>query len=213
MLDFTTTRIAATIGVIVGAYAAGSVNFSLLAARLLGHGDLRSHGSGNAGATNLSRVAGKGPAALVLALDIARGAGVVFAASAAGMDPWSPLAAIPLLLGNRFPVFHNFRGGKGVAAAVGAMLVVSPFAVLAGGGVFFAAFAIGRRVSAGSILMALSYPAATMLLGGSRVEVFTAAGLAVLLVASHRRNIARLAAGTEPRFGARTESPCAERLP
>jgi acyl phosphate:glycerol-3-phosphate acyltransferase len=211
MPGFTTTQIAAAIGVLVGAYAVGSVNFSLLAARLLGHGDLRSHGSGNAGATNLARVAGKGPAAVVLALDIARGAGVILAASAAGFDPWSPLAAIPLLLGNMFPVFHNLRGGKGVAAAVGAMLVVSPFAVLAGGGIFFAAFAIGRRVSAGSIIMALSYPAATMLLGGTCIDVVTVAALALLLVASHRRNLTRLFAGTEPRFGAAPKtSPEAE---
>jgi len=213
MPGFTTTQIAAAIAVFAGAYAAGSVNFSLLAARLLGHGDPRGHGSGNAGATNLARVAGKGPAALVLALDIARGAAVIFGASAVGLDPWSPLAAIPLLLGNMFPVFHNLRGGKGVAAAVGAMLAVSPLAMLAGGGIFFAAFAIGRRVSLGSIAMALSYPAATMLLGGSCVDVVAATGLAVLLVASHRRNIARLAAGTEPRFGAPTAQSCAERRP
>jgi len=213
MPDAMTIRIAVAVGAAVGAYAAGSVNFSLFAARLLGHGDLRRLGSGNAGATNLARVAGKGPAAAVLALDIARGAGVIFAASAVGLDPWSPLAAIPLLLGNMFPVFHNLRGGKGVAAAVGALLVVSPFAALIGGGIFFTAFAIGRRVSAGSIAMALSYPAAAMLLGGSWVDVATATGLAVLLVASHRRNIARLAAGTEPRFGAPTEPPCAERRP
>jgi len=202
MPDFTTTQIAAAIAVFVGAYAAGSVNFSLLAARLLGHGDLRSVGSGNAGATNLARVAGKGAAAAVLALDIARGAAVIFAASALGMDPLSPLAAIPLVLGNRFPVFHGFHGGKGVAAAVGAMLVVSPFAVLAGGLVFFAVFAIGRRVSLGSLFMVLTYPFSTLLFGGNRFDVCAAGALAVFLVVSHRGNVARLLAGTEPKFGA-----------
>ena len=201
MPHLTTTEIAAWAGVFVGAYAAGSVNFSLLAARLLGHGDLRSHGSGNAGATNLARVAGKGAAGAILALDIARGAAVIFAASALGLGPLAPLAAIPLLLGNMFPVFHNLRGGKGVAAAVGAMLVISPLAVLVGGGAFFAAFAIGRRVSLGSLCMALAYPVSTLLFGGDGFEVCTAGAIAALLVASHRRNIARLLAGVEPRFG------------
>jgi glycerol-3-phosphate acyltransferase PlsY len=213
MPDFTTTQIAAVIAAFAGAYAAGSVNFSLLAARLLGHGDLRSHGSGNAGATNLARVAGNTAAATVLALDIARGAAVIFAASAAGLDPLSPLAAIPLLLGNMFPVFHGFCGGKGVAAAVGAMLVISPFTVLVGGGVFFAVFAIWRRVSLGSLVMVLAYPASTYLFGGDCFGVCAAGGLAVLLVASHRHNIARLAAGTEPKFGAAPRSSGAERRP
>jgi glycerol-3-phosphate acyltransferase PlsY len=213
MPDFTTTQIAAAIAAFAGAYAAGSVNFSLLAARLLGYGDLRSLGSGNAGATNLARVAGKAAAAAVLALDIARGAGVIFAASAAGLYPLSPLAAIPLLLGNMFPVFHGFRGGKGVAAAVGTMLVISPFTVLVGGGAFVAVFAIWRRVSLGSLVMVLTYPIAALLFGGDCFGVCAAGGLAALLVASHRRNIARLAAGTEPRFGAARRPPGTERRP
>jgi acyl phosphate:glycerol-3-phosphate acyltransferase len=194
-------------GAFAGAYAAGSVNFSLVAARLLGHGDLRGYGSGNAGATNLARVAGRRAAAAVLALDIIRGAAVILAASAAGLDPLSPLAAIPLLLGNMFPVFHGLKGGKGVAAAVGAMLVISPFAMIAGGAAFFAVFAIGRRVSLGSLVMVLTYPVTTLLLGGDRFEVMTAGGLAILLIASHRRNIARLLAGTEPAFGGPPRPP------
>jgi glycerol-3-phosphate acyltransferase PlsY len=207
MPAFTTAQIAAAAGVLVGAYAAGSVNFSLLAARLLGHGDLRRHGSGNAGATNLARVAGKGAAVAVLGLDVARGAAVILAAGALGLEPWVPLAAVPLLLGNMFPVFHGFRGGKGVAAAVGAMLVISPFAMLASGGAFLAVFAIGRRVSLGSLAMALAFPGAAYLLGGTCVDVATAAAIALLLLSSHRANIARLLSGTEPRFGAAPKPP------
>lgn len=207
MPSVTTSQIAIGAGALLGAYAAGSVNFSLVAARLLGLGDLRRAGSGNAGATNLARVAGRTVALVVLALDIGRGAAVILAASALGLDPWSPLAAIPLLLGNVFPMFHGFKGGKGVAAAVGAVFAVSPFAMLIAGGVFVAVFAIGRRVSAGSLALAASLPIAVPLLGGNRIDTAAAAAIAALLFATHRHNIRRLLAGTEPAFGSRTEPP------
>ena len=207
MPALTTTWLLAAAGAAALAYALGSVNFSLVAARLLGHGDLRRHGSGNAGATNLARVAGKTAAMTVLALDIARGAAVIFAASALGLDPLSPLAAIPLLLGNMFPVFHGFRGGKGVAAAVGAMLVVSPFTVFAGGVFFFIAVAAFRIVSLGSICMMLTYPISAYLMGGNCFDVCAAGALALLIVASHRKNIARLLAGTEPKLGSAPKPP------
>jgi acyl phosphate:glycerol-3-phosphate acyltransferase len=204
----TGVQIAATVGAAAGAYLLGSVNFSLLAARLLGHGDLRRHGSGNAGATNLARVAGKGAAAAVLALDIGRGAAVVLAAALFGFGALAPFAALPLLLGNLFPLFHGFKGGKGVAAAVGAVLAISPLAMLAGGAVFLGVFGAWRRVSAGSIAMALAYPTAVWLLGGARADLTATACVAAILVASHRRNIARLARGEEPRlaFGRRGEN-------
>lgn len=192
--------VAAAAGAALGAYALGSVNFSLVAARLLGHGDLRAHGSGNPGATNLARVAGKAPAAAVLALDVARGAAAVLAAAALGLGALAPLAALPLLLGNLFPLFHGFRGGKGVAASVGAMLAIGPLAALAAGGAFLAAFAASRRVSVGSLAMAAAYPPATWLVGGARVDVATAACVAALLFATHRGNIGRLLRGEEPRL-------------
>jgi len=201
-------QIAAALGAFAGAYLAGSVNFSLLAARALGYGDLRKRGSGNAGATNLGRVAGKGAAAFVLALDIARGAGVVLVASALGYGPFAAFAALPLLLGNLFPAFHSFKGGKGVAASVGAVLAVSPFALLASGGIFLVAFALGRRVSVGSLAMAASYPLTLWLIGGAPSEVVAGAAIGAILVGAHRRNIVRLVAGAEPMtaFGTRDKN-------
>jgi acyl phosphate:glycerol-3-phosphate acyltransferase len=202
-LDIAGGRLAAALVLCLAAYALGSVNFSLLATRLLGLGDLRRLGSGNAGATNLARVAGKGPAACVLALDVARGAGVVLGARAAGMGSLSAWFALPLLLGNVFPAFHGFKGGKGVAASVGAVLAVSPLAFLASGGAFLAAFALGRRVSLGSLAMAACYPASVWLLGGSRSDALAVACAAAILFVTHRRNLARLARGEEPKLALR----------
>ena len=194
------------VAVIVGAYLAGSVNFSIAAARVLGHGDLRAHGSRNAGATNLSRVAGKPAAVVVLLLDLARAFAVILAARHALPLGWAPAAAIPLLLGNLFPLFHGFKGGKGVAASVGIALALNPPVMLAGGGVFLVVFGISRRVSPGSILMTLSYPVWSYLFFSQPLEVAAFATFAAAILLTHRANIARLLRGEEPALGPRPKA-------
>jgi len=188
------------LGAGVGSYLAASVNFSIVAARLLGKGDLRSIGSGNAGATNLSRAAGKPAAAIVLAADLGRASGIILAARALGLGDLASALALPFLLGNLFPVFHGFKGGKGVAASVGLVLAISPLAMLCGGGVFLAVLAISRRVSPGSIAMALGYPAWIWLFGGSATEIAVCGTIALVVAATHRGNIARMIRGEEPRL-------------
>lgn len=189
--------------VFAGAYLAASVNFSIAASRVLGKGDLRSTGSGNPGATNLSRVAGKPAAAVVLLLDVGRAVGVVLAARLLVGDRVASIVAVPFLLGNLFPVFHRFRGGKGVAAAAGLMLAVSPVVMLCGGGVFLIALGIGRRVSAGSVLMLFSYPLWAWFFDRDVMEIGVCAAMATAVALTHRSNIARLFRGEEPPiFGA-----------
>ncbi|BBO92426.1 glycerol-3-phosphate acyltransferase [Desulfosarcina ovata] len=124
----------------VTAYAAGSINFSILAFRFSGREDPRRHGSGNAGATNVYRQAGIGWAAAVLLLDMARAMGMaLLAVSLLPPDP-VPWVGLGLVLGNRFPCFHRFKGGKGVANYLGFSVIVAPvwagIGALAWGGAF-----------------------------------------------------------------------------
>ncbi len=183
------------------AYLLGSINFSVAAARILGAGDLRAMGSGNVGVTNLARAAGKPAASVVLALDLGRAFAVIYGASLMGLGDMAPAMALPMLAGNLFPVFHRFKGGKGVAASVGIILAISWQSMLCGGGVFLLVFALTRRVSAASIFMCLGYPCWIVLWGGSATEMAVAGTIAILVPITHRKNISRLIAGTEPRTG------------
>jgi len=208
MLDVDKTLLVC--GLAIGTYLLASINFSIMLARLLGKPDPRTVGSKNAGATNMARVVGKPAAVLVLLLDLARAFVVIWTTRALGLEELAPAMALPLMLGNLFPAFHRFRGGKGVAAAVGAMLAISPPVMLFGGGVFLVVAALFRRVSIGSILMCASYPAWFALFRGTTAELATAATIALVVMVTHRRNIARIARGEEPRIGERRQTASSE---
>ncbi len=197
----------------LGAFVCGSIPFGLIVVKLLGQGDVRSKGSGNIGATNVSRVAGKGPGILVLLLDIAKGIIPVVLARRAGilesMLPWIGFGAV---LGHVFSPMLRFKGGKGVATAFGIVLAVQwrlgalPLAF------FVAALWLTRHVSLGSILAALMLPLEVVLLalsgpyGGFRAlgehapYLIAWAFIAVLVIANHHENIRRLQAGTESKL-------------
>lgn len=197
----------------LAAFLAGSVPFGLVVVKLLGKGDVRAQGSGNIGATNVSRVAGKGIGVLVLLLDIAKGVIPVVLARRAGIpEPFWPWIGFTAVCGHVFSPWLGFKGGKGVATALGVVAAVNwrlgalPFAV------FVAALWLTRHVSLGSILAALLLPAEVVLLalagdyGGFRAladnlpYLLAWALLAVLVIAKHHENIRRLQAGTESRL-------------
>lgn len=115
------------IGLLLLAYLAASVNFAIVVLRLLGKRDPREAFSGNAGATNVYRQAGKGWSAVVLLLDVGRAAGLAALARALLPPDAVPWVALALVIGNRFPCFHRFRGGRGVAGYLGFILVLSPW--------------------------------------------------------------------------------------
>jgi glycerol-3-phosphate acyltransferase PlsY len=187
-----------------GAYLFGSIPWGLVLARAFGNIDIRRQGSGNIGATNVARVAGAGLGLATLVADVLKGA--LPAGLAQWVDPaeaaWVA-AALLAFLGHLFPVFTGFRGGKGVATALGGFLVLAPAAAAAGVAVFVALFAACRRVSAASLGAVLLLPAAAALLGHPPVVWGGAAGASVLIFWRHAENIRRLVAGTEPvfRFG------------
>lgn len=193
--------------VVIAAYVIGSIPFGYLIVKLSSGGDVRETGSGGTGATNVSRRAGKAAGILTLILDAAKGAITVVIATWFS-DGWVvAAAAIAVIVGHIFPVWLGFRGGKGVATAVGVFLVLAPFALLCAGIVFVAVVGLTRYVSLASLCAAASIPLfiwLQKLLIQPRAEIkapLTAAFIvAVLIIFAHRGNINRLVNGTEPKF-------------
>lgn len=136
--------------VMLGAYFAGSVNFSILLFRLLGKEDPRARFSGNPGMTNVYRQAGWAAAAVVLFLDVGRAAAVAVLARYTLVEPLVPWAGWALILGNHFPCLHGFRGGKGVANFLGFNAVLLPVGTLISLGVYVVIFALARIPFLGS---------------------------------------------------------------
>ncbi len=194
---------------ILGAYLLGSVSFSLLIVRAQRGFDLREHGSGNAGASNVLRLVGKGPAAAVLLLDVAKG--VVPVQIARALDaPGAVIgsAAVAAVVGHVLPVFHGFRGGKGVATVTGALGSLSPIPACLALGVFVTVVAATRYVSAASVVTVASFPLLLYVCGRAGWApappgwlIASAVAIAILVAVKHRDNFRRLAAGTEHRLG------------
>jgi glycerol-3-phosphate acyltransferase PlsY len=188
----------------VAAYLIGAVPVGFLVARLFGFGDIRRHGSGSIGATNVLRTLGKGPAVLTLVGDIAKGALAVAAGRAiADGDPgMTAAAAVLAVAGNCWPVFLRFRGGKGVATGFGAMLALVPWATGPAALVWIAIALTFRYASLASITASLTLPLGALVLYDA-VRVAASSAVAVIVIVRHRENIARLVAGTERRIGGR----------
>ena len=186
-------------------YAIGSVPFSFLVARWFGVRDVRAVGSGNVGATNVMRSAGRAPGVLALVLDGSKGAlSVVLARGLGSAEAGVCLAGLCAVIGHVFPIWLGFRGGKGVATAAGLFIPLAPvgfgFGVLA----FMITLTVSRLVSLASIIAAVALPAAVFLSAASPGLKATAAIAGAMVIARHHANIGRLARGEEPRIGRRT---------
>ena len=200
----------AAAALVAGAYLLGSISFSYLIVRVLQGRDVRAVGSGNAGATNVLRTAGKLPGIAALVLDVAKGVAAVVAARAlAAPPPVVGLCAVAVVLGHVFPVFLGFRGGKGVATAAGAMGALAPLAMVAVLVLFAVVVAWSRYVSLGSVAAAVAFPVALALgraagwIEADGWVLAAGAAIAALIVWKHRSNLARLRAGRERRLGER----------
>jgi len=192
----------------VVAYLIGAIPIGFVIARAFGIADIRRHGSGAIGATNVLRTAGKTPAILTLVGDVAKGAVAVSVGGyVAGVTPAGPaLAAVAAVVGNCWSVFLGFRGGKGVATGLGAMLRLVPWAIVPAAIVFVAVVATTRYVSLGSLLGAVGVPVVALVLGYPGVSVAAAGVVALVIVARHHENITRLLSGTENRVGRRAKA-------
>lgn len=189
-------------------YLLGSIPFGIILTRLFGAGDLRQIGSGNIGATNVLRTGRKGLAAATLILDGAKGAVAVLLARhfvpELG-DHAAMIAGAAAMIGHCYPVWLNFRGGKGVATLLGLALALAWPIGLVFAVVWLGAVLLLRISSLGGMLGAISAPIAALAFGHP-VYVIGLAGLAVIVLWRHRENIARLRAGTEPRIGGKKET-------
>jgi len=188
---------------VLAGYLLGSISFAVILVRAATGGDIRAEGSGNAGATNVLRSHGRKLAVFVALADVAKGAAAVFLMRLVTADPsWAAAAGFAAVLGHVFPVFYGFRGGKGVATAVGAFLALAPLALLVCLAGFVAIVAVTRYVSLGSVVsMTLLPPVAGLLFRAPRAVVTSAAATALLVLFKHLPNIKRLARGEESKLG------------
>lgn len=211
------------------AYLLGSINFSIILSKLMGKGDIRESGSGNAGTTNTLRTLGKLPAAAVLIWDILKGIISVLLAKwiitlgntqipESGLfiekDYAMALASIFAILGHNFPIYFGFRGGKGIATSLGAIIAIEwPIAIAC---TVFAVVMIllTRMVSVGSILVAILYPILVFFVGKEFSNQWVYLALALIMAASvlirHRANMKRIMNGTENKLWKNKEEKLAE---
>jgi acyl phosphate:glycerol-3-phosphate acyltransferase len=198
-----------TILVLAAAYLLGSVPFGYLLVRFFRKEDIRATGSGNIGATNVVRSGAKWLGVATLLLDLGKALAAVllakhFAPGRAGFPSTLMIGAgVASILGHVFPVWLGFRGGKGVASALGILFGLSPMVALCALGVFLALALTTRLVSLASIAGAASMPLFALLLLPDRSPVFLGGILfmTVLVIVKHHANISRLLHGTENRFG------------
>ncbi len=188
---------------IVAAYLLGSVSFGILVSRLYGLADPRTVGSGNPGATNVLRSGRKSAAVLTLLGDALKGWFPVWLALQSNMLMWVVAAVgLAVFFGHLYPIYHRFKGGKGVATALGVMLAVSLWLGLACLLTWAIVFAISRISSLSAIVAAALSPLfAAWLLMPYKDYVLMVLVMAIMLVWRHRSNIQKLLAGTESGFG------------
>ena len=196
-----------TLAAVAFGYILGSIPFGFLLTRAAGLGDVRDIGSGNIGATNVLRTGHKGLAALTLLLDALKGTAAVLIGHWIGAHGGvailaSLMAGLAAFLGHVFPVWLEFRGGKGVATYIGILLGVDWRAAVAFCAIWLLVALLTRYSSLSALIAAIAIPVG-LLASGDGATALLAALLSALLIYKHRANIRRLAAGEEPRIGAR----------
>ncbi len=189
---------------VLASYLIGAFPTSYVAGRLLRGIDLRQHGSGNLGATNVYRVLGWKAALLVFPVDIAKGFVPTFFFPRLDGSPhweWALAFGAAAILGHVYSVYVRFKGGKGVATSAGVFLALAPWAVLAGLVVWVTLVATTRIVSISSIVAAIVVPPVVWLTGRPAPVLWLSLALMLFVIWSHRTNIGRLLRGEEHRFG------------
>ena len=193
---------------VVAAYLLGSISFAVVTSRAFGIADPRTYGSGNPGATNVLRSGKKAAAALTLLGDAAKGwVAVALAIHFATPDPQGlqlvALVSLAVFLGHVFPIFLKFKGGKGVATALGVLLALSGWLGLAALATWLVVALVFRLSSLAALTAAIGAPVYAMLLGLQQEWVLACAIMSMLLIWRHKSNIQNLLAGKESRIGSK----------
>ncbi|MGY4690124.1 glycerol-3-phosphate 1-O-acyltransferase PlsY [Salibacterium sp. K-3] len=209
---------------IIIAYLIGSISFSYVIAWNMKKIDIRQHGSGNAGATNILRVLGKGPAVLVLSLDVLKGVAAVWIARLLEITDFLPvftafgevegiasaLAGAAAIAGHNWPVYYGFKGGKGVAATIGVVASLVFFPAVYVGIAAILSIVITRYVSLGSLIFAAATPILIALTNSyydhPAPYFYLTAAIGVISIWKHRTNIKRLIQGSEHKIGSKISS-------
>lgn len=185
----------------IGGYFSGSIPTGVILAKLFGTKDIRQEGSGNIGATNVYRVLGKGLSTLTLVGDVLKGViPVILACTLVGDEIWIAMVAFVTFLGHLFPVFLRFRGGKGVATALGVFMVIAPLVVPFSIIIFVLVVMKWRYVSLGSLTASALMPIFLCVLGYPIAYVNLSLAMGCLIFYRHRGNIKRLREGSEKKI-------------
>lgn len=195
------------------AYLIGSINLSIIICKLMGKGDIREHGSGNAGTTNTLRTLGKLPALIVLIFDVLKAVIAIYLGKCLitlgqaqnTMIPYNDfamaLSSIGVILGHNFPIYYGFKGGKGIATSLGVLLTIEWKIGLVCLVFALVLMLLTRMVSVGSIAAAILYPVLVLVMGTEFTNkwIYLAFSLVIALMAviRHRANIKRIFDGTE----------------
>ncbi|MDH5406342.1 MAG: glycerol-3-phosphate 1-O-acyltransferase PlsY [Candidatus Aminicenantes bacterium] len=194
------------VSLLVISYVLGSIPFGYVIFKLFRGGDIRTLGSGNIGATNVGRFLGKKGWVGTFLLDGGKGVlAVVLTQRLIGDPAWAAFAGVLVILGHNYSVFLKFRGGKGVATALGVFAAIAPWAVLPSIALFIVMVFAFRYVSLGSITAAGTFPLFTYLFNYPLLVVIGAIAGGALIIGSHHSNIRRLLAGTENSIGRKRE--------
>ncbi|MCR8642309.1 glycerol-3-phosphate 1-O-acyltransferase PlsY [Paenibacillus sp. N1-5-1-14] len=190
---------------IVVSYLLGSISFSFIIARLFKGIDIRKHGSGNAGATNTLRVLGKGPAILVLVLDVLKAVIAVWIGKWVSPDVlWvAVLCGLASIIGHNWPIFFGFRGGKGIATTIGVMMTLCFVPGLIAGVFAILSIVLTRFVSLGSLVFTALLPLVIWLMGKPPEIFWGSIIIGVFAFVRHRSNIVKLVKGKENKIGAK----------
>lgn len=201
--------------ILLAAYLLGSIPFSVIIGKLFYKTDVRQFGSGNPGATNMLRTLGTKAGIIVLLLDIGKGVAAVMLAhfmentGTLSLDELKAITGACAIAGHIFPVFLKFKGGKGVATAVGVIYAIQPLFGVIASLLFIAVLVITRYVSLGSILAAAIYPVLNIIFykESTKGVLIFAIILALVIIFKHKTNIQRLLKGEENRFTLKKKKP------
>jgi len=194
---------------IVAAFALGAIPFGVIWSMAIAGVDPRKAGSGNIGFTNVLRVSSRSAAVLTLLSDIGKGAAAVWIVrylSGLPQPDWEFAAALAAVTGHMFTPLLRFQGGKGVATAIGAILIAMPWVGLISIAVWSVVLAVSSYVSLASIVASLVLPVAMMLFTSDWIAIACGAGITCLIILRHAENIQRLRAGVEHSIGLRGRS-------